>query len=389
MAHDVFISYSTKDKTVADAVCAKLESQKIRCWIAPRDVPAGQPFAASLVKAIRASSVIVLILSQGSNQSTHVLREVGEAVDSGIPILPLRIEDVNPTEELHYYIKSIHWLDAMSPPLERHLEKLTGSVQALINVREQSPLTTDKTPIEAPSQKPRSIPVWAIILLTLIAIGILGIIGTWVLKQQHEVPLALSTQISTVNDMGKIISVSSPSPGDTQWRTLSFIIPSETLWREGDNSYTTIAKPSQDTIAWSDEIIEGDFILSAQVNSVQSDGIAHFIIYGDGIRFSEGCLIFTYQNGYIFIERDTLYGNDENFLVTIEGDYGFQEPTHDFTIEIREGAATFFVDGNKVAFTFLPPETKRLGRIGFFADWQESIGMTYSDIKIRSLIEGN
>jgi hypothetical protein len=333
--------------------------------------------------------VIVLILSQGSNQSTHVLREVGEAVDSGIPILPLRIEDVNPTEELHYYIKSIHWLDAMSPPLERHLEKLTGSVQDLINVREQPPLTTDKTPIEAPSQKPRSIPVWAIILLTLIAIGILGIIGTWVLKQQHEVPLALSTQISTVNDMGKIISVSSPSPGDTQWRTLSFIIPSETLWREGDNSYTTIAKPSQDTIAWSDEIIEGDFILSAQVNSVQSDGIAHFIIYGDGIGFSEGCLIFTYQNGYIFIEKDTLYGNDENFLVTIEVDYGFQEPTHDFTIEIREGAATFFVDGNKVAFTFLPPETKRLGRIGFFADWQESIGMTYSDIKIRSLIEGN
>jgi hypothetical protein len=80
---------------------------------------------------------------------------------------------------------------------------------------------------------------------------------------------------------------------------LSFIIPSETLWREGDNSYTTIAKPSQDTFAWSDEIIEGDFILSPQVNSEQSDGVATFIIYGDGIGFSEGCLIFVYQNGYV------------------------------------------------------------------------------------------
>src|SRR3972149_8771871 len=110
MAHVVFISYSTKDKTIADAVCAKLESQKIRCWIAPRDVPAGQPYAASLVKAIKASSVIVLIFSKGANQSTHVLREVSEAVDNGIPILPLKIEDVNPTEEMQYYIKSIHWL---------------------------------------------------------------------------------------------------------------------------------------------------------------------------------------------------------------------------------------------------------------------------------------
>jgi hypothetical protein len=29
MAHDVFISYSNKDKVVADAVCAKLEEKGI------------------------------------------------------------------------------------------------------------------------------------------------------------------------------------------------------------------------------------------------------------------------------------------------------------------------------------------------------------------------
>ena len=37
MPHDVFISYSHKDKAVADAVCHALEDRKIRCWIAPRD----------------------------------------------------------------------------------------------------------------------------------------------------------------------------------------------------------------------------------------------------------------------------------------------------------------------------------------------------------------
>ena len=386
MAHDVFISYSTKDKTVADAVCAKLESQKIRCWIAPRDVPAGQPYAASLVKAIKESSVIVLILSQGSNHSTHVLREMSEAVDNGILILPFRIEDVDPTEEMHYYIKSIHWLDAMSPPLERHLEKLASSVQALISVTEGPSPADDKPITEVPPKKHLAIPIWGLILLIMI---ILGSIGAWVLKQQKEAPLALASPISPTKVTETSIPILSPSPGEAQWRTLDFIIPSETLWREGDNSYTTIAKPSQDTIAWSDEIIEGDFILSARVNSEQSDGIAHLIIYGDGTGFSEGCLIFTYQNGYVFIERDTLYGNDENFLVTMEGNYGFQEPTHDFTIEIREGAATFYVDGEKVAFTFLLPETKRLGRIGFFSNWEESLGMTYSDIKIKILGNGN
>ena len=63
MAHDVFISYSSTDKAVADAVCAKLESQKVRCWIAPRDVPAGQTWAAAIVHAIKSSRVLFIYIT--------------------------------------------------------------------------------------------------------------------------------------------------------------------------------------------------------------------------------------------------------------------------------------------------------------------------------------
>jgi len=41
MAHDAFISHSSKDKTIADATCAYLEASKIRCWVAPRDIRPG------------------------------------------------------------------------------------------------------------------------------------------------------------------------------------------------------------------------------------------------------------------------------------------------------------------------------------------------------------
>ncbi|MBQ6334927.1 MAG: toll/interleukin-1 receptor domain-containing protein [Erysipelotrichaceae bacterium] len=49
MAHDVFISYSHKDSFVAQAVCAKLEEAKIRCWYAPRNIPAGAEWATSIM----------------------------------------------------------------------------------------------------------------------------------------------------------------------------------------------------------------------------------------------------------------------------------------------------------------------------------------------------
>ena len=35
MAHDVFISYSSKDKPIADGITANLEAAGLRCWIAP------------------------------------------------------------------------------------------------------------------------------------------------------------------------------------------------------------------------------------------------------------------------------------------------------------------------------------------------------------------
>lgn len=196
MAHDVFISYSSKDKTVADAVCATLESRKIRCWIAPRDVPPGKPYAASLVNAISDSRVFVLVLSEGSNQSSHVLREVGEAVDNGVPILPLRIEDVEPSQEMRYYIKSIHWLDAMTPPMEQHLEKLAGSVQALLSVGvEEQPPSVVETKLEAPEKKRWPLPTWATALLALVVVVVVGGVGWMAIPQSRSTPTPASVSI--------------------------------------------------------------------------------------------------------------------------------------------------------------------------------------------------
>lgn len=133
MAHDVFISYPGKDKTVADAVCAKLEEQKIRCWIAPRDIPAGKNFAESIIDAIDASKVFVLIWSVNTNTSSHILTEIHQAFNQGIPIIPFRIEEVEPTSAMRYYFGRTHWLDALTPPLEKHIDSLVNSILSILD----------------------------------------------------------------------------------------------------------------------------------------------------------------------------------------------------------------------------------------------------------------
>jgi formylglycine-generating enzyme required for sulfatase activity len=132
MAHDVFISYSSNDKVIADAVCAGLEAEKIRCWIAPRDVLPGMIYSESLLDALEASRVLVLVFSASSNASPHVLREVEIALKNEAIIIPFRIEDVPPSRRLSFFLSSIHWLDALTPPLEAHIKSLTKTMHRLL-----------------------------------------------------------------------------------------------------------------------------------------------------------------------------------------------------------------------------------------------------------------
>jgi hypothetical protein len=132
MAHDVFVSYASGDKPVADAVCATLEAKGIRCWIAPRDVLPGVHYGEAIIDAIAECRIMVLVFSSKANLSGHIPKEIERAVSKGVTVMPLRIEDVTPAKSLDYFIGSVHWLDALTAPLEAHLERLAANVQTLL-----------------------------------------------------------------------------------------------------------------------------------------------------------------------------------------------------------------------------------------------------------------
>jgi formylglycine-generating enzyme required for sulfatase activity len=131
MPFEVFISHSLKDKAIAEAVCAKLEAAKVRCWIAPRDINPGADWAESIIAALRSCKVMILIFSANADASPQVRREVQRAFEKGLIVMPFRIEDVQPSDSLEYYIGSVHWLDALTDPMEEHIDQLVIRVKAL------------------------------------------------------------------------------------------------------------------------------------------------------------------------------------------------------------------------------------------------------------------
>lgn len=155
MALGVFLSYASEDKKIADAMCATLESKKIRCWIAPRDVLPGVSYAEAIVNAINECQLLVLIFSSNANGSPHVKRELERAVSKGKAIIPFRIEDVPLAKDMELYISATHWLDALTPPMQNHLEHLADTVQLLLGriKKEEETIATEQKSKISPRKK--------------------------------------------------------------------------------------------------------------------------------------------------------------------------------------------------------------------------------------------
>ena len=137
MSHDIFISYAASDKLTADAACVALEANGVRCWVAPRDIVPGMDWGEAVVTAINECQIMVLVFSSVANESPQIKREVERAAHRGIPIIPFRIQDVSPCKTLEYFISTPHWLDALTPPVEKHLQYLVKAVKVLLQKNQQ------------------------------------------------------------------------------------------------------------------------------------------------------------------------------------------------------------------------------------------------------------
>jgi TolB-like protein len=125
----VFISYASQDVSAADALCAALEAAALPCWIAPRDVRAGESYAAAIVQAINSCRLVLLVLSKSAIDSPHVLREVERASSKKRPVLSIRLDGAELTPELEYFLSAHQWLDASGGPIERTFPALIESVR--------------------------------------------------------------------------------------------------------------------------------------------------------------------------------------------------------------------------------------------------------------------
>ncbi len=113
---EVFISHSSKERKSAIDICNELEKNGISCWIAPRNVIGGMPYAEEIVRAIKDCKIVLLIASASINMSEQIMNEIEIAVNSSKIILPFKIDDVEYNDSYKYYLNRKHWIEAVPNP---------------------------------------------------------------------------------------------------------------------------------------------------------------------------------------------------------------------------------------------------------------------------------
>lgn len=143
MKYDVFISYSSLDKKVAEGVCAYLEQHCIRCFIAYRDIPIGVGWASAIVDALDESRMMVVVFSGNFNRSEQVDREIELASEDKKPILTFRISNEAFKGAKKYYLKNLNWIDAFPHP-EQCFDSLCENVRKLLDIKDGNKLVLQK-----------------------------------------------------------------------------------------------------------------------------------------------------------------------------------------------------------------------------------------------------
>lgn len=149
----MFISYSTKNKNVADAIVADFEQHGIKCWYAPRDILPGEEWVTAITKALEKSKALVLVYTEESNNSRQVMNEIAVAFNAGLTIVPFKLTDDQMSSELEYYLTRVHWLDAVSKPLKKNIAALREYIDVIINTENGAAPVRQKSEEELKAEK--------------------------------------------------------------------------------------------------------------------------------------------------------------------------------------------------------------------------------------------
>jgi len=292
MAHDIFVSYSSKDKAIADTIVSSMEKNNIRCWYAPRDVKPSEDWGKAISNAIQQSKVFLVIFSGNANKSQRVLDELNFAISQEVSILPFRIENLEPDGAMRLHLSSRHWLDAYDPSWEGHIKKLIITVSSILEstIDEKKVKVPEKIKKETIIQKRLQIPR----VLVGLVIGIIVIIAGWlVLSTMTGGDNLVKAKPTSISETAKVVTEGEATEGRKFKAALLTEVPDASIVVEksySDLGWDALLKAKED-LGIEIILIETTKLADIEPNLTKMASESYDFVVGVGFNFGDAMAV--------------------------------------------------------------------------------------------------
>ncbi|HEX3919898.1 MAG TPA: toll/interleukin-1 receptor domain-containing protein [Caulobacteraceae bacterium] len=174
MSASLFISHATGDAKTAQALCQALEAKGFSCWIASRDIAPGENFQVAIVRAIRSARMMLLVFTSAANNSEEVAKELALASQNRLTVVPLRVENVAPSETFAYEFATRQWIDFHTDwgKAVEQLSRFIGGVLSAEPKPESVETPVFAPPLPAPRRAPARRGALLILVVALVVAGV-------------------------------------------------------------------------------------------------------------------------------------------------------------------------------------------------------------------------
>lgn len=148
----VFISYCSKDQKYVKKMTQMLDKMGISYWIAPDMIPAGSNYAREIPYAIRNCEVFLLVLSEASQNSIWVEKEIDSAIHYRKTIVPFQIDASEMSELFRFYLNNVQTIHCVNRP-KQAIEELKGRLRLLVSEQDAKGKEDEPLPAKASKDK--------------------------------------------------------------------------------------------------------------------------------------------------------------------------------------------------------------------------------------------
>ncbi len=214
---NIFISHSSEDFEIAKKVCGLLEENGYRCFLAPRDIRSGYEYAEEIMNGIESSELMLLFLSEKANQSPHVLREVERAVSKHIPIIVYKLEELELSKSMEYFIMSHQWVSAKPGATP---EEVLQCVKDFTS-KAKTPSTIIETKKDARKKSYVGMGLLIVLVAVILVVGLLWFFGVKDSEDEKGEPATEEQKVLMDVETGDTLVFGNYLEEPIEWRVLS------------------------------------------------------------------------------------------------------------------------------------------------------------------------